>query len=66
MKYRAEVAYTGSLTIEADSKEEAHKKIEVMNSEASITKAWDDSFFGINHIDSVHTYVKETDRFIAA
>ena len=66
MKYKAEIAYTGSLTIEANSKEEALKKIEAMGSLESIMGTCEDSFWGINHIDSVRTYDEEGNRFIAA
>ena len=65
MKYEAEITHTGTLTIEAETKEEAQKKIEAMGLK-SIMETCEDSCWGINHIDSVQTYDKEANRFIAA
>ena len=64
-KYAAEVQCTAQVVIQAETKEEAQKKIEAMGLE-SIMETCEDSFWGINHIDSVQTYDKEANRFIAA
>lgn len=65
-KYAAEVQYTAQLVIQAETKEEAQKKIEAMLGYESIMETCEDSFWGINYIDSMHTYDEEADRFIAA
>jgi hypothetical protein len=64
-KYAAEVQCTAQVVIQAETKEEAQKKIEAMGL-ASIMETCEDSFWGINHIDSVQTYDKEANRFITA